>query len=53
MWWQNVLQANGAYSPALRDGTEFVVTALPLYHIFALTVNYFTVLQGQSEPLNH
>ena len=27
------------YLPALRDGQELVVTALPLYHIFALTVN--------------
>ncbi|WP_345873826.1 long-chain-fatty-acid--CoA ligase FadD [Shewanella algae] len=35
----NVLQANGAYAPLLNDGKEFVVTALPLYHIFALTVN--------------
>lgn len=35
----NVLQADAAYSPMLVDGKEFVVTALPLYHIFALTVN--------------
>ncbi|MPY24232.1 long-chain-fatty-acid--CoA ligase FadD [Shewanella psychropiezotolerans] len=35
----NLLQANAAYSPMLNDGKEFVVTALPLYHIFALTVN--------------
>lgn len=35
----NLLQANAAYSPMLDDGKEFVVTALPLYHIFALTVN--------------
>lgn len=35
----NVLQADGAYSPALTTGKEFVVTALPLYHVFALTVN--------------
>ncbi|WP_133406729.1 long-chain-fatty-acid--CoA ligase FadD [Parashewanella tropica] len=35
----NVLQASGAYSPILKDGKELVVTALPLYHIFALTVN--------------
>lgn len=35
----NVLQASGAYSPILDDGKELVVTALPLYHIFALTVN--------------
>ncbi len=35
----NVLQASGAYSPILSPGNELVVTALPLYHIFALTVN--------------
>ena len=35
----NLLQADAAYSPLLVDGKEFVVTALPLYHIFALTVN--------------
>jgi len=35
----NLLQADAAYSPQLIDGKEFVVTALPLYHIFALTVN--------------
>ncbi|ASF14256.1 long-chain-fatty-acid--CoA ligase FadD [Shewanella xiamenensis] len=47
----NVLQANGAYSPALRDGTEFVVTALPLYHIFALTVNCLLFLHKGSQNL--
>lgn len=35
----NVLQAKGAYGPLLRDGRETVVTALPLYHVFALTIN--------------
>jgi long-chain acyl-CoA synthetase len=35
----NLLQADAAYSPMLIPGKEFVVTALPLYHIFALTVN--------------
>ncbi|USD64521.1 long-chain-fatty-acid--CoA ligase FadD [Vibrio sp. SCSIO 43136] len=35
----NVMQAKGAYSPVLEEGRELVVTALPLYHIFALTVN--------------
>uniref|UniRef100_Q0HUG3 Long-chain-fatty-acid--CoA ligase n=1 Tax=Shewanella sp. (strain MR-7) TaxID=60481 RepID=Q0HUG3_SHESR len=47
----NVLQANGAYSPALRDGSEFVVTALPLYHIFALTVNCLLFLHKGSQNL--
>ncbi len=35
----NVLQAKGAYGPVLTEGRETVVTALPLYHVFALTVN--------------
>ncbi|MBF4244893.1 long-chain-fatty-acid--CoA ligase FadD [Vibrio anguillarum] len=35
----NVLQAKGAYGPVLAEGRELVVTALPLYHVFALTVN--------------
>ncbi len=47
----NVLQANGAYSPSLRDGCEFVVTALPLYHIFALTVNCLLFLHKGSQNL--
>ncbi|WP_153913497.1 long-chain-fatty-acid--CoA ligase FadD [Shewanella sp. TC10] len=47
----NVLQANGAYSPALKDGSEFVVTALPLYHIFALTVNCLLFLHKGSKNL--
>jgi long-chain acyl-CoA synthetase len=47
----NVLQADGAYSPALNDGTELVVTALPLYHIFALTVNCLLFLHKGSNNL--
>lgn len=35
----NVLQAKGAYGPVLSEGDELVVTALPLYHVFALSVN--------------
>ncbi|NIY85607.1 long-chain-fatty-acid--CoA ligase FadD [Vibrio campbellii] len=35
----NVMQAKGAYGPVLAPGRELVVTALPLYHVFALTVN--------------
>ncbi|OEF24050.1 long-chain-fatty-acid--CoA ligase FadD [Vibrio rumoiensis] len=35
----NVLQAKGAYGSFLRDGREVIVTALPLYHVFALTIN--------------
>ncbi|MBR9727090.1 long-chain-fatty-acid--CoA ligase FadD [Shewanella intestini] len=47
----NVLQANGAYSPALNDGKEIVVTALPLYHVFALTVNCLLFLHKGSQNL--
>lgn len=35
----NLMQARAAYGPVLQEGRELVVTALPLYHIFALTVN--------------
>ncbi|MCL1039100.1 long-chain-fatty-acid--CoA ligase FadD [Shewanella submarina] len=47
----NVLQADGAYSPALGNGKEFVVTALPLYHIFALTVNCLLFLHKGAKNL--
>jgi len=35
----NVMQSKGVYGAVLKDGRETVVTALPLYHVFALTVN--------------
>ncbi|WP_042870667.1 long-chain-fatty-acid--CoA ligase FadD [Dickeya poaceiphila] len=35
----NLMQSKAAYGPVLKEGQELVVTALPLYHIFALTVN--------------
>ena len=38
----NLLQAHAWIKPAIREGDECVVTALPLYHIFALTANCFT-----------
>ncbi len=37
----NLQQAHAWITPALRD-PEFIVTALPLYHIFALTANCLT-----------
>ena len=40
----NLLQAKAAISPLMEDGKEIVVTALPLYHIFALTANCLTFL---------
>jgi long-chain acyl-CoA synthetase len=46
----NVLQAKAAYGPVLTEGRELVVTALPLYHVFALSVNclLFIELGGQN-----
>ena len=46
----NVLQAKGMYGPVLQEGRELVVTALPLYHVFALTVNclLFVEMGGQN-----
>jgi long-chain acyl-CoA synthetase len=38
----NLQQAKSAISPLLEEGNELVVTALPLYHIFALTANCLT-----------
>lgn len=35
----NILQFTAGMQDRFRDGEEIVVTALPLYHIFALTVN--------------
>jgi len=35
----NLEQASAAYGTQLIDGEETIVTALPLYHIFALTAN--------------
>jgi len=40
----NLLQAKAAINPIMEDGKELVVTALPLYHIFALTANCLTFL---------
>ncbi|MCB1930867.1 MAG: long-chain-fatty-acid--CoA ligase FadD [Candidatus Accumulibacter sp.] len=38
----NLAQAHAWIKPALRNEQHLVVTALPLYHIFALTANCFT-----------
>jgi long-chain acyl-CoA synthetase len=40
----NLEQAKAAIKPLLEDGSEVVVTALPLYHIFALTANCLTFI---------
>jgi long-chain acyl-CoA synthetase len=41
----NVLQAYAWIKPAIKEGEECIITALPLYHIFALTANCFTFFQ--------
>ena len=40
----NVTQAYSWIKPVVREGEEFIITALPLYHIFALTANCLTFL---------
>lgn len=41
----NLMQAKAAYGPVLKEGQELIVTALPLYHIFALTVNLMLFIE--------
>ena len=41
----NVTQAHAWIASAVREEQELVVTALPLYHIFALTANCLTFLR--------
>jgi len=42
----NVTQAGAWLKPVIADGQELIVTALPLYHIFAFTANCLTFLKG-------
>ena len=35
----NIAQCHGMYGPVLVRGEEKIVTAIPLYHVFAMTVN--------------
>ncbi len=46
----NLEQVKATYGPLLHEQRELVVTALPLYHIFALTINclLFIDLGGQN-----
>ena len=41
----NVLQAEAWLEPVTRVGDEVIITALPLYHIFALTANCLTYMK--------
>ncbi|GGF47212.1 AMP-binding protein [Echinicola rosea] len=41
----NMQQISAWMRPKLKEGEELVVTALPMYHIFALTVNCLAMLK--------
>jgi long-chain acyl-CoA synthetase len=41
----NMLQVREYMNPRFIEGDELVITALPLYHIFALTVNLLCMIQ--------
>jgi long-chain acyl-CoA synthetase len=41
----NLLQTSAWWGGGLREGREVIVTALPLYHIFALTGNCLTFMK--------
>ncbi|MEN5163220.1 AMP-binding protein [Achromobacter kerstersii] len=41
----NLSQAHAWIKPLVKEGEECVVTALPLYHIFALTANCLTFMK--------
>lgn len=41
----NMLQIAEWMKPQLREGEEVVITALPLYHIFSLTVNCLAIMR--------
>ncbi len=47
----NVLQAKEWMAPLLNDGEERIITALPLYHIFSLTVNCLIFMQKGGENI--
>ena len=47
----NVLQICEWMKPKLREGEEIVITALPLYHIFSLTVNCFAFMRYGGENI--
>jgi len=38
----NILQFSQATKNHIENGKEIVITAIPLYHIFALTINTLT-----------
>jgi len=40
----NMMQIKAWMAPKLRDKQETIITPLPLYHVFALTVNCFSMI---------
>lgn len=40
----NMLQIHAWVKPIMKEGEEVIITALPLYHIFCLTVNCLTFM---------
>ena len=42
----NVMQAHAWVQPVVEEGKEFIITPLPLYHIFALTVSLTFLVIG-------
>jgi len=47
----NIEQSNGMTKPLVTLGKELIITALPLYHIFALTSNCFCFMNYGSANL--
>jgi long-chain acyl-CoA synthetase len=47
----NMLQIMGWMRPLLEEGKEVIITALPLYHIFSLTVNCLTFMTYGGENI--
>jgi len=47
----NIEQSNGMTKPLVSLGKELIITALPLYHIFALTSNCFCFMNYGSANL--
>lgn len=47
----NLQQASAWLNPVSRPGEETIVTALPLYHIFSLTVNCLTFMKAGGHNL--
>ncbi|MDV6317182.1 long-chain-fatty-acid--CoA ligase FadD [Idiomarina sp. HP20-50] len=41
----NLEQVSACITPIMNDGEETIITALPLYHIFALTANCLTFIK--------